>query len=94
MGGPATPATARQRSTPTGTPAPAGYEDASLTPAAARFDPALGEFVLDVADLSGAPDPHADALGFARSAFAHIAAAAGWDPALAATVAGTPPPVH
>ena len=40
-----------------------------------------------------APDPHAAALAFARSAFRHACAVCDWDPALAASAEGTPPPV-
>jgi Family of unknown function (DUF5996) len=74
-------------------PAPDGYGDAALEPAAARWEPALGEFVLDHADAVASPDPHATALAFARSAFAHSCRACGWDPALPASAAGSPPPV-
>ena len=38
-------------------PAPAGFEQATLAPAAARWDPALGEFLLDWEDVCAAPDP-------------------------------------
>ena len=34
-----------------------------------------------------------EALEFARSAFRHACAVCGWDPALAASADGTPPPV-
>ena len=40
-----------------------------------------------------APDPHAAALEFARSAFTYACAVCDWDPALAASAEGTPPPV-
>ena len=42
---------------------------------------------------SPSPDPHAAALAFARSAFDHACVVCEWDPALAASAAGTPPPV-
>jgi hypothetical protein len=74
-------------------PAPAGYEHATLAPAAARWEGALGEFVLDWDDVRSAPDPHEFALEFARSAVMHACAACGWDPALAASVNAEPPPV-
>ena len=41
-----------------------------------------------------AADPFATALDFARSAFRQACAACSWDPALAATAEGKPPPVH
>jgi hypothetical protein len=74
-------------------PAPAGFEQASLQPAAAHWDAQLGEFILDWDDLRVAGDPHADALAFARSAVLHACAACGWDPALADSARGVPPPV-
>jgi hypothetical protein len=49
--------------------------------------------VLDWNDVRTADDPHATAVEFARSAFQQACAACSWDPALAATAAGKPPPV-
>ena len=74
-------------------PAPAGFGKAALSPPAARWDGAQGLFVLDWDDVIASPDPHATALEFARSAFRHACAVCGWDPALAATAEGKPPPV-
>jgi hypothetical protein len=74
-------------------PAPDGFADAALEPAAARWDAALGEYVLDWDDVCAAPDPHAFALGFARSAFRHACRVCSWDEALAASADGEPPPV-
>jgi Family of unknown function (DUF5996) len=74
-------------------PAPEGFAGAGLAPAAARWDAELGEYLLDWDDVQASPDPHAAALEFARSAFSHACAVCGWDPALAASAAGTPPPV-
>ncbi|MFI5005353.1 MAG: DUF5996 family protein [Solirubrobacterales bacterium] len=74
-------------------PAPAGFAAATLSPAAARWDATLGEYILDWDDVRSSPDPHAVALEFARSAFAHACVVCEWDPALAASAEGTPPPV-
>jgi hypothetical protein len=74
-------------------PAPPDFADATLAPAAARWDPQLGEYVLDWEDVRSAADPHAVALEFAHSALSHACAVCGWDPALPASAAGTPPPV-
>ena len=52
-------------------PTPDGFADARLSPAAARWDEQLGEYVLDWEDIRESPDPHALALEFARSAFRH-----------------------
>jgi hypothetical protein len=74
-------------------PAPPGYPDARLDPAAARWEPALGEFVLDWDDVCGAEDPHGAAVGFARSLVRHSCTTCEWDPALAGSVESVPPPV-
>src|SRR5215469_17729702 len=75
-------------------PAPAGFGEAKLSPPAARFDAGLGEFILSWDDIRTADDPHAEALDFVRSAFLHACTICAWDPALAASAKGTPPPVH
>jgi hypothetical protein len=75
-------------------PAPEEFAGAELSPAAARWDPELGEYILDWEDVCAAPDPHAAALEFARSAFRHACKVCEWDPALAATADSTPPPVR
>jgi hypothetical protein len=74
-------------------PAPAAFADAALSPPAARWDGTLGEYILDWDDVRAADDPHADALTFARSAFQHACAVCSWDPMLAGSAAGSPPPV-
>jgi hypothetical protein len=74
-------------------PAPDGFAGATLEPAAARWEERLGEYLLDWDDVVAAPDPHAAALAFARSAFRHACEVCDWDPGLAATAEGTPPPV-
>ncbi len=74
-------------------PTPEQFADAVLAPSAARWESALGEFVLDWDDVCSAPDPLATGLDFTRSAFRHACAVCNWDPALAASAEGTPPPV-
>jgi len=79
-------------------PAEEGFADAklspALSPAAARWDPALGEYILDWDDVRSDPDPRATAVEFARSAFRHACAVCRWDVALAASAEGKPPPVR
>ena len=72
-------------------PARAGFADAQLPPA--RWDGALGEYILDWDDVRSSSDPHGVALNFARSAFRHACSVCGWDSALAASAEGTPPPL-
>ena len=74
-------------------PAPDGFSGATLTPAAARWEDTLGEYVLDWQDVCSSSDPHAAALDFARSAFSHACRVCDWDPALLASAEGTPPPI-
>jgi hypothetical protein len=74
-------------------PAPAAFADGALSPSAAHWDPALGEYILDWEDVRRSPDPHAAGLEFARSAFRHACAVCEWDPALSASAEGIPPPV-
>jgi hypothetical protein len=74
-------------------PAPDGFEQATLSPSPARWDDSLGEYILDWDDIRDAPDPHALALEFARSAFRHACVVCEWDPALLASAEGAPPPV-
>jgi hypothetical protein len=74
-------------------PAPEGFAGATLSPEAARWDTTLGEYILDWDDVVASPDPNAAGLAFARSAFQHSCAVCGWDPGLAASAEGTPPPL-
>ena len=74
-------------------PAPEGFAGATLSPEASRWEPALGEYILDGKDVRSSPDPHASALEFARSAFLHACLVCDWDPALPASAEGSPPPV-
>jgi hypothetical protein len=74
-------------------PAPPGYSEGTLSPQAARWDDEVGLFLLDWDDVASAPDPHRYALEFARSAYLHACLVCGWDPALAASGDGKPPPI-
>jgi hypothetical protein len=74
-------------------PAPDSFSDGAVSPGAARWDEGLGEYVLDWDDAIASGDPRTAALEFARSVFAHACAVCEWDPALAASATGTPPPV-
>ncbi len=72
-------------------PAPDGFAGGSVSPG--RWEAALGEYILDWDDVRASSDPHAFALEFARSAFRHACQVCAWDPALAASAEGIPPPV-
>lgn len=74
-------------------PPPEGFDEATLSPPAARWDPDLGEYVLNWDDVRRSSDPHATALEFARSSFRHACAVCRWDEKLAQSAEGVPPPV-
>jgi uncharacterized protein DUF5996 len=74
-------------------PAPPGFSSATLSPAAARWESELGEYILDWEDIRTAADPRAESLQFARSAFRHGCSVCEWDPALLSSAEGQPPPV-
>jgi hypothetical protein len=75
-------------------PAPPGFADATLSPAAAHWDETRGEYILDWDDVRAAPDPHATALDFLRSAFHHGYRKSEWNAELGATAEGRPLPVR
>lgn len=75
-------------------PAPDGFAEADLSPAPGRWDAGLGEYVLGWEDIRQSPDPHALAVEFMRAAFRHACTVCDWDPALAATAEGIPPPIR
>jgi hypothetical protein len=75
-------------------PAPEGFGGAAaIAPSTARWEQGLGEYVLDWDDVCASDDPHRSVLEFARSVFDHACAVCEWDPVLAATARGVPPPV-
>jgi hypothetical protein len=74
-------------------PAPDGFASATLSPPSARWEESLGEYILDWEDARRSSDPHTTSVEFARSAFRHACAVCGWDPALAKSAEGMPPPV-
>jgi Family of unknown function (DUF5996) len=74
-------------------PSPDGFDQATLAPAAARWDTELGEYLLDWDDARRSPDPRQAAIDFGLSAIRHACLVCGWDPALAASAAGAVPPI-
>lgn len=64
-------------------PVPEGFGAAAVSPAAARFDATLGEFLLPYEAVRAAPDPEAALTAFLQSTYAAAADLASWDrPAL------------
>jgi hypothetical protein len=74
-------------------PAPDAFPTADLSRFGARWDGELGEYVLDWNAVRAAPDPHGLAVEFARAAFRHACEVCAWDPGLAASADGRPPPI-
>jgi hypothetical protein len=74
-------------------PAPEGLAGAELSPAAARWDAELGEFILDWDDVIAEPDPFGAALEFGRSLVHRACILCDWDPQLAASLDSLPPPI-
>lgn len=72
-------------------PAAEGFDGARLPDGG--WDAELGEYVLEWDDLLDRRDPHAVALAFGRAVVAHACEVCGWDPVLAGSAQGTPPPV-
>ena len=60
-------------------PAPAGYGDAKVEPPAARYDAAMGEYLLPYDAVRTAADPDAALLAFCRSTYDAAADLGGWD---------------
>lgn len=60
-------------------PAPAGFANAPIQPAAAHFDPALGEFLLAYDAVATAADPDAALLSFLQTTYEAAADLAAWD---------------
>jgi len=65
-----------------------------LSPAAARWDSKLGEYILEWDDVRVAADPHATAVEFLRSAFHHAYRTSGWSEELGASEEGKPPAIR
>lgn len=74
-------------------PAPETFSAAKLPVDGAHWDAALGEFILPWDDVIATRHPHATGLKFVRAVFQHACLVCDWDPKLAASVEGTPPPV-
>jgi hypothetical protein len=60
-------------------PTPKGFSAVKVEPAAAAFDPQLGEFILPYDALQASADPDSRLLGFLQSTYAAAADLAHWD---------------
>jgi len=71
-------------------PAPTGFAAARVAPEAARFDAALGEFMLDYEAVRTAADPDATLMAFLESTYEAAADLGGWDRSALECDVGTP----
>ena len=60
-------------------PEPPGYRTSPISPAQARFDPGMGEFVLPYEEMRQSADPDSSLLQFLESSYAAAADCAHWD---------------
>ena len=74
-------------------PAPQGFEDAELATSGGRWEASLGEYILDWDEVCNSADPFDVALEFVLSVIRHGCILCDWDPKLAASAQGHPPPV-
>lgn len=74
-------------------PAPPQLSKGEVSPARARWDDDLGEFLLDWDDVVASDDPRLAVLEFGRSVVAHSCEVCEWKPALAESLMGEPPPI-
>src|SRR5262245_7588817 len=74
-------------------PATKGLESGVVSPPSAHWDPKLGEYILDWDDARRAQDPHQAAVDFGLSVIRHACQVCDWDPGLASSALGVPPPV-
>jgi hypothetical protein len=70
-----------------------GVEKGSVEPAAARWDDALGEYILDWDEARATDDPHETAVAFGRSVIRHASVVCDWDPDLASSAQGIVAPI-
>lgn len=69
-------------------PAPEGFAEWPVEPAAARYDRELGEYVLPYAAVRTADDPDATLMAFFQSTYEAAAELAGWDRAVLEVATG------
>jgi hypothetical protein len=75
-------------------PAPGNFAKGKLAPPSARWEATMGEYILDWHDVITSPDPFGAAFEFGRSVIAYACTVCDWDPALANSAQGIPPPVQ
>jgi len=74
-------------------PAEDGFAEREL-PVPGRWSGELGEYVLDHAEAAATGDPEKAVVDFCGEIFSHACNVCDWNPALAASAAGSPPPIR
>jgi len=75
-------------------PAQPGFAESELAPAPGYWNGELGEYVLDWDVVRASTDPRGTVQRFAQAVFQHACEVCGWDPGLAGSAEGTPPPIR
>jgi hypothetical protein len=73
---------------------PPGAEFPSADLALGHWEHTLGEYILDWDDVVRSTNPHLTAIEFGRSVALHACLTCDWEPELAASLEGHPPPVR
>ncbi|MCB0862636.1 MAG: hypothetical protein KDB66_05410 [Solirubrobacterales bacterium] len=75
-------------------PAEEGFSGRDLGPAPGRWSEELGEYLLDHEEAAATGNPEQAVIDFCGEIFSHACAVCDWNPALAASAAGDPPPIR
>ena len=73
---------------------PAGKEFPNADLVSGRWEETLGEYILDWDDVVRSTSPYSTAVEFGRSVGRHACLTCDWEPALAASLDGHPPPIR
>ena len=71
-----------------------GFADRDISPVPGGWNDGLGEYVLDHEEAAATGNPEQAVVDFCGEIFSHACDVCDWNPALAASAAGDPPPVR
>jgi hypothetical protein len=71
-----------------------GFAGRDISPVPGGWSDELGEYLLDHEEAAATDDPQRAVVDFCAEIFAHACNVCDWNPALAASAAGDPPPVN
>ena len=75
-------------------PAEDGFAGRDLSPVPGGWNEELGEYVLDHEEAAATGNPEQAVIDFCGEIFSHACSVCDWNPALAASAAGDPPPIR